>query len=716
MIKRDISQLAVYRIAKEEETLALDCLRNLYLEYEAEIIYITNDNKLYGIICLGDILHQTRNGRVRINKKFTVLTGYNIIKAHDIFRTRKNIHKIPVVNEEKELLGDYSRWDDMLFIRRNRKFLLCGEAVAKVLKPYERVYVVEPVDNRNADYLYLLGQLKQWYAAYTVLKMSQIKDRLAAKSIFIFLNEDEKRAMQCLYGIESVSIRGWVKAVSYKQFLNLLIRELQFGRMGIEACPERPYEAIDDKEAALFSAFREKGLRCFNIYSDEYETTGYGKKFRNAVEKRLKAEPLITEEPWPKKTGREAFYGGLLENEDYADDTAQREIYQSCSVLELRKNITGKYFNAENGRRVTCCQPKDYTGTIYILGPCTILGVFVEDRYTIPSLLQKIITEKGYPYRVENLGAVMRIDAEMDSRLQEIGEYCANDIIIAVSRKKDGVSDGISLEKIFEKNNIPDEWVTDEYLHCSHKANGLIADSILELIEPYLLKRKRNTEGGGAVKVDLDDAMKAYIQRKYLAQYFSDFCGEKYGTVGAIVMNCNPFSKGHRYLIEQARKQVDFLIIFVVEENRSLFPFEERFKMVEEGTKDLDRIMVVPSGEFVLSYNNFREYFNKSNDEVTFLNAEYDIGIFARYIAKPLHITHRFAGEETEDMTTAVYNKAMKEILPREEIAFVEIPRITAGNEIISASRVRKYLEEQKYDKAFALLPETAKKHFMEQI
>ena len=36
------------------------------------------------------------------------------------------------------------------------------------------------------------------------------------------------------------------------------------------------------------------------------------------------------------------------------------------------------------------------------------------------------------------------------------------------------------------------------------------------------------------------------------------------GTVGAIVMNCNPFTMGHRYLIETAASQVDRLYVFVL--------------------------------------------------------------------------------------------------------------------------------------------------------
>ena len=62
MLKRDISELAVYRIEEEKETLQLECLRSLYIEKASEIIYIIRNDRLYGIICLGDILHHSVSG------------------------------------------------------------------------------------------------------------------------------------------------------------------------------------------------------------------------------------------------------------------------------------------------------------------------------------------------------------------------------------------------------------------------------------------------------------------------------------------------------------------------------------------------------------------------------------------------------------------------------------------------------------------------------
>ena len=51
--------------------------------------------------------------------------------------------------------------------------------------------------------------------------------------------------------------------------------------------------------------------------------------------------------------------------------------------------------------------------------------------------------------------------------------------------------------------------------------------------------------------------------------------------IGAIVMNCNPFTLGHRYLVEYAASQVEHLYIFAIEEDKSIFPFVDRFELIK---------------------------------------------------------------------------------------------------------------------------------------
>ena len=47
---------------------------------------------------------------------------------------------------------------------------------------------------------------------------------------------------------------------------------------------------------------------------------------------------------------------------------------------------------------------------------------------------------------------------------------------------------------------------------------------------------------------------------------------EKKGEAASIVMNCNPFTLGHRYLIEKACSENEAVHLFVVKEDLSVFP------------------------------------------------------------------------------------------------------------------------------------------------
>lgn len=720
MQKRDVSQLAIFQIDNDMDMISIASLRKLYLYNSSEIVYIVKGKILYGIVCKKEILYHTQNEMVRINKNFKVLNSYNIIKAHKIFQQNRNIHNIPVTNRYGQLLGDYSIWDDNLSIIRLYERVKNSKFNNDSLKIFKKVYIIEPCTDKKEIYWGLLNYMEKLEVGYKIIDKSEVNNRLEQDILVVFVDEDEKAGVECLYQYECdqygrlKDTRGGVKFITYVDLLRLTVHELEVQSLGIKKPDDVPYNAIDEKTTILFSALREKGIMCFCTYIYGNKITEYGQRFMSEIAEKAYE---CSNDFWPRKRNDEklfkAFFDNLSELQEYDNEMVQRETVEASLVFEREKNIAGKYFNAKEGRRSTCFQPSEYIGTIYLLGPCTIIGFLQEDQYTIASYLQKLLLENGYAYRVENCGSIMSYDSRIDSRLREIGKYNTNDIVIMLSRigMAAGIL-GISLEEIFEKNQVSSFWVTDGYTHCNHRVNQIISNSFFEMMVPFL---RRNTKGK-MMKIDFASVMKDYVRKKYINQYFEKFLPNQYGTIGAIVMNCNPYSKGHHYLIDQARQQMDFLIIFVVEEDESLFPFEERFKLVVEGTKRFENVMVVPSGEFILSKNNFAEYFSKVEDRDVSINAEYDINIFADCIAGELHITHRFVGEEPEDRVTRVYNETMKRILPKKGIRIVELPRITIGSEIVSASRVRRYLETEEYEKAFILVPETTKEYLLQQI
>jgi [citrate (pro-3S)-lyase] ligase len=178
-------------------------------------------------------------------------------------------------------------------------------------------------------------------------------------------------------------------------------------------------------------------------------------------------------------------------------------------------------------------------------------------------------------------------------------------------------------------------------------------------------------------------------------------------TSGAIVMNCNPFTLGHRYLIEYAMSKVDNLYIFVVEEDKSYFKFKDRIELVRQGTADLANVRVIPSGQYIISRETFGLYFEKDQNQNAEIDCSQDVELFAEHIAPAMNIEIRFAGEEPLDNVTKQYNDTMRRILPRYGVRFEIIPRLETDGEVISASKVRKLLENKDFDAIAKLVPKT---------
>ncbi|WP_338418608.1 [citrate (pro-3S)-lyase] ligase [Clostridium beijerinckii] len=180
--------------------------------------------------------------------------------------------------------------------------------------------------------------------------------------------------------------------------------------------------------------------------------------------------------------------------------------------------------------------------------------------------------------------------------------------------------------------------------------------------------------------------------------------------ISSVVVNCNPFTLGHKYLIEKASKQSDVVHVFVVSEDRSVFSAKVRFRLVEEGLKHLKNIVIHSGEEYIISSATFPSYFIKKLDEAVKIHTVLDIKIFANYIVPMLGINRRYVGEEPSCEVTKTYNETMKEILPSYKVDVIEVPRIGIGNNVTSASRVRKLIKENNFLALKDLIPESTYK------
>ena len=177
--------------------------------------------------------------------------------------------------------------------------------------------------------------------------------------------------------------------------------------------------------------------------------------------------------------------------------------------------------------------------------------------------------------------------------------------------------------------------------------------------------------------------------------------------IGAAVMNCNPFTLGHRYLIETAAKACDRLYVFVLSEDKSQFPAADRLALVKAGTADLPNVTVLPTGPYLISSATFPTYFLKDREAAQTVQCLLDIEIFTKYFVPKFGITHRFVGTEPLSPMTGMYNDALKKHLPGKGVAVCEIPRLQVGDTPVSASDVRSLLGTGQGNILHTLVPET---------
>ena len=692
MTYRNRKYLAILKLTEDRDYATYDELISLLTEQPSHTVYIERDGILRGIISVGDILRKRdeHSRRVSFNQTFTFVHPGEYWRVRQIFSERKNINILPVISEDGHLLGDYVRWDSSICMDHAK--LLCKDPyVLEALKAHiQKTFFVEPaVHGGGAD----RGKLFLWWrqglenegVRLRVIQHWEIKDDYTVK-YYVFIDEDERSSAVALnLYLDQKTFHG--------QYITLTEYFYRMSRFGSIYCADSTHlnESIVKKlqnQGIFVLAFG------FQENSNQYLATLWEK-----IRKRYEKYSVDNSHRF-----LEAF------KESFADEL-YCEAYKKQSFplpmffhrrlgVPYLNDVETEFVHIRNGERLTVNQPEEYDRCIYLYGPCNVLGLYVSDQYTISSLLQGELNQAGFACKVVNRG--FPEDYASAERLRS--ESFKQGDILVIDQFIDLTEDFpiLNLTDALEKHDVPVDWFADDLRHCNHKVNKVCAHEIYQELVPVLQQLSGERK---PVKLEFD-----YIERFYLSHYFSDFDHTSYKAVGAIVMNCNPFTFGHRFLIEEALKTVDFLIIFVVEEDESIFSFQERFAMVCQGTSDLEHIMVVPSGPYILSKNTFPEYFLKVSDEDLKQNTEDDITLFAEKIAPKLGISYRFVGEEREDKVTNEYNEAMKRLLPRYGIQVVEIPRKSNKQVAISASRVRHCLSMNHMEELNGLVPASTKR------
>lgn len=346
---------------------------------------------------------------------------------------------------------------------------------------------------------------------------------------------------------------------------------------------------------------------------------------------------------------------------------------------------------------------------IYILGPCIAYGYGCLAEDSLYGQLQELVTEMEY--QVVSIFVPREKYDVFENEVKKIPIH-KKDIVIVIngtswfplqrSKTEYGVPSKVDMLSIYGQQDR-ETMFSQVPLHTNCAGNRAMAEMLFE----SFLKRE-------IIKLNKEED--CYLQRGELLNSAAIMEIEEYlgkikrpckGVIGAIVMNCNPFTFGHRYLVEYAADKVDFLYIFVIQEDRSMFKFDDRYRMVQEGTADIQNVIVVSSGEWIISYQTFTSYFEKEINQDVKIDASLDLEIFARYVAPSLGITDRFVGEEPFDMVTHQYNEQMKEVLGDYGIAVTEIPRLRIEGKIVNATYVRECVRNKEWEEIEKYVPET---------
>ncbi len=432
------------------------------------------------------------------------------------------------------------------------------------------------------------------------------------------------------------------------------------------------------------------------------------------------ANHLKTRSKWEQYISSHSIYGYTKSAEEYihSDEIVHTNLMQLTIDHGIQRLVdtVSTNTNIVNGFRVTTDLQSDVDKTIWIFGSSVVFGVFAKDSQTISSALQRELNSHNLKYNCVNCSNYAANKIEHVPTLLKSLPIRAGDICIFYMEFPDQLvgmdSRIIAMSKYFERPHDYGEIFVD-INHMTGSGYCIQGEKLFDILsERGYFSDSKKTKILTVDSISSDSLTES--ENIELRNYLKVIAKERL-SIGAIVMNCNPFTLGHRYLIEYAASQCDKLYIFVVEEDKSFFPFKDRFDLVVKGTSDIKNVTVLPSGKFIISQRTFAAYSNKANLQEQVIDPSMDVNIFARSIAPALGINIRFAGEEPLDNITRQYNDTMRRILPMHNIQFIVIKRKESEGTVISASRVRALLKDKRFSEIKKLVPATTMKYLLDK-
>ncbi len=659
------SQLPIISFEEEPEFLDNALIRQALYEKPCNLVFVEVRDKLYGIASFGDVV-RAGEGPVPVNRNFTVLKGKQFMKAREIFREKTNILEIPVTDEEGRLTGMCSKNDDLLYLEYNRPWE--GNRYARpFLNKHKVVRVVRTPkgDVRRQRLVDLwIEEFQKYGVSCEMIDLCDILELQMDQTPILFV--DEELCLGSKFLIEGLNRHTYNTSITF----TFRLFERKATELGFDA---------------LIAKLAESGIKVYNMrYSTEQNTEGRRRLWKSMYRMRE-----LMGKPYVMPSYAQGFYEEFNVG-DYAAEVGKLTFnIEASNVYSRLKDVKSRYLNVVNGERITVGQPSEAERSIWFFGPCLMVGGYVEDKHTIESFLQERLNREGYSCRVVNCGCYDTPYQEM-IRITSTPMKPGDVVVLHVDNQPFTAAESIDIMEILDRNNVPTEWLLDAPTHGNHKVNQIYADELFDRMvrDGALTGKANNGEGRSLLTCDLA------VNTLFLDLHFDNYHPVEGERVGGIALHGNPFTLGHRYLIETASKQVDRLFALLTEDEAGILSFAERYAMAIEDTKHLPNVTIVPGGPFSGTRNDFAVYFVKVEPTTMREGTYASFKIFAEVIAKRLGITCRFIGDERHCPQMQVHNELAKEMMPSYGIEVIEIPRAQAEGGSISASRSRRAAAE----------------------
>lgn len=438
--------------------------------------------------------------------------------------------------------------------------------------------------------------------------------------------------------------------------------------------------------------------------------------------------PFSVEDTVKTKMGKINYLPGALNNvnlhgrskREYIKFLQIRHKFNPSKIIERgilqNTDISNENVNVKKGIRVSP-DVNPHEKKLYLFGASEVFGTGLKDHETIANNLGKKFFDKKIEVINKGMGGVNWIDLLVSVLNQKSKE--SDRLILMIPRFSSQFAD--------IKIKFPNEDLTKSFIdihHLSPHGASLAADQIrsflnLKKSDPIVSNKSEQKFVNAneiisfykelLLSIEANDSQKNELceYKKYLNSIrVPSKNNESIFKFGSIAVNCNPITNGHLHLIEYAAKSVEFLYVLVIEEDKSRFSFKDRIYLVKKACSHLNNVKVIKGGKFVCTEYILPEYFYKDKYNSEDIDISMEAYFFGEHIAPALGIKKIFLGDEPICKVTNSYNKQMYRMMKKYSIDTEIIDRISTNDgELISASTVRKLLDQQKFIQLKKFLP-----------